>query len=179
MARGDLKDPRGYDETYAGTCQRKSIMLLLGMANRRGWRISTADISSAFLYGNLDVPIYTRMPDGNVVKLLKSSYGLKQAAHEFKDLLNNSLSAMGFKRLCSGSSVYLGYHYGVNNLVTSHVDDLLFLSPDVETIKEIFDTLSETYTMTFQQDATEYLGYTLSLEMKRERLFLLVRKGVS
>ena len=45
VARGDLQDPRTYDETYAGTCQRKSIMLLLGIANRRKWRISTADIS--------------------------------------------------------------------------------------------------------------------------------------
>ena len=32
VARGDLQDPRTYDETYACTYQRKSIMLLLGIA---------------------------------------------------------------------------------------------------------------------------------------------------
>ena len=34
VARGDPQDPRSYDETYAGTCQRKAIMLLLGIATR-------------------------------------------------------------------------------------------------------------------------------------------------
>ena len=148
-ARGDLQDPRTYDETYAGTCQRKSIIPLLGVANRSGWRISTANISSAFLYSDLVVLIYMRMPDGNVVKLLKSLYGLKQAAHKFKEHLNNSLSAMGFKRLCSDSSVYLSFHNDVKILVTSHVDDLSFLSSNAEVIQKIFNKLSETYTKTF------------------------------
>ena len=82
-------------------------MFLLGIAvhgpiaNRRGWRISTADISSGFLYGELHVPIYMTKSDGTIVKLLKSLYGSKQAAHKFKDRLNNFLSAIGFKRLCS------------------------------------------------------------------------------
>ena len=103
-------------------------MLLLGIANRRGWRMSTADISSAFLYGDLDVPIYMKMMDGTTVKLLKSLYGLKQAAHKFKDHLNNSLSAIGFERLCSDSSVYIDCHNGRKFLIASHVNDLLFLS---------------------------------------------------
>ena len=151
-------------------------MLLLCIAKRRGWRISTADISSAFLFDDLDVPIYMRMPDGNVVKLLKSLYGLKQATHKFKEHLNNSLSAMGFKRLCSDSSVYIGFHNDIKNLVTSHVDDLLFLSPNAEVIQEIFNKLSETYTMTFQENATEYLGYTITRN-DNDKTISLSQKG--
>ena len=36
VARGYLQDPRTYDENYAGTGQRISIMLLLGITNPRG-----------------------------------------------------------------------------------------------------------------------------------------------
>ena len=176
VARGDLQDPRTYDETYAGTCQRKSIMLLLGIANRRKWRISTADISSAFLYGDLDTPIYMKMPDGSTVKLLKSLYGLKQAAHKFKEHLNNTLATMGFKRLCSDSSVYIGYHNGRKILITSHVDDLLFLSSDINDTLEIFNKLANTYSMTFQENATEYLGYTITRN-EQEQTISLSQKG--
>ena len=172
VARGDLQDPRIYDEAYSGTCQRKSITLLLGIANRRGWRISTADISSAFLCGDIDVPIFMRVSDGNVVKLLK------QAAHNFKEHLNNSLSAMGLKRLCSDSSVYLGFYNGVKNLVTSHVDDLSFLSPNAEVIQEIFNKLSDTYTMTIQENTTEYLGYTINRNEKGKNTSLSQKGSV-
>ena len=55
------------------------------------------------------MPIYMRMPDGSVVKLLKSLYRLKQAAHNFKDHLNDILLATGFRRLCCDASVYLGF----------------------------------------------------------------------
>ena len=75
-----------------------------------------------------------------MVKLLESLYGLQQATHKFKEHLNNSLSTMGFKRLCRDTSVYLGFHNGAKILVTSHVDDLLFLSSNVETVKEIFSS---------------------------------------
>ena len=58
VARGDLQDPSTYGDTYAGAAQRKSVMLLLNLANYYDWQISTADITTAFLYGTLDAPIY-------------------------------------------------------------------------------------------------------------------------
>ena len=94
----------------------------------------TADISSAFLHGNLDVPIYMRMPDGSILKLLKSIYYLKQAAYKFKNHLDKSLTALGFKRLCCDVSFYIGFQDGNKILFTSHVGDLLFLSPNTKDI---------------------------------------------
>ena len=79
-ARVDLQDPSTYNETYASTCQRKAVMLPFAIANQRDWNISTADISTAFLYGDLEEPIYIELPNGRVVRLLKSLYGLQQAA---------------------------------------------------------------------------------------------------
>ena len=39
VARGDVQDPSTYNETYASTCQRKAVMLLLSIANQKNWEI--------------------------------------------------------------------------------------------------------------------------------------------
>ena len=109
------------------------------------------------------------------MKLLESLYGLKRATHKFKDHLNNSHS-MGFNRLCSDSSVYIGYHNGRKILITSHVDNLLFCSSDINDTSEVFNKLANTYSMTFQETATEYLGYTITRN-ENEKTYSPSQKG--
>ena len=161
VARGDLQDPSRYNETYASTCQRKAVMLLLSIANQKDWEISTADISTAFLYGDLEEPIYVELPDGRIVKLLKSIYGLKQAAFKFKEHLHQNLIKIGFKKLETDSSVYYLNTDSRIVYLTFHVDDLLFLSPNIEHIRYVYNKLSECYSMTFDEEAREYLGYSI------------------
>ena len=134
-------------------------MLLLSIANQRNWEIATSDISTAFLYGDLDEPIYMELPDGRIVKLLKSLYGLKQAAFKFKEHLDAQLRNIGFKRLDSDSSIY--QLTGKRSIIlTSHVDDLLMLGALASDVKWVHSQLSKVYNMTFEPEATEYLGYT-------------------
>jgi hypothetical protein len=171
VARGDLQDPSTYNETYASTCQRKAVMLLLSIANQQDWSISTADISTAFLYGDLEEPIYMELPDGQVVRLLKSLYGLKQAAFKFKEHLHDALVKIGFTRLETDSSVYV--LCGTRKVyLASHVDDLLFLSSSIDDIKWVYGKLSESYSMTFDEIATEYLGYTITRDRSSKTLKL-------
>ena len=163
VARKDLQDPSTYNETHASTCQRKAVMLLLSTANHRNLEISIADISTTFLHRDLEEPIYMELPDGKIVRLLKSIHGLKQAAFKFKEHLHENLVKIGFKRLETDSSVY--YLSGSGRRIvylTSHVDDLLMLSPNIEHIRYVHKRLSECYTMTFDEEAREYLGYSIT-----------------
>ena len=116
------------------------------------------------------------MPDICIMKLLKSLYDLKQAAYDFKDHLDKTLSALRFKRLCCDSSVYLASHKGSKISLTSHVDDIVFLSSNIEDIEEIFSKLSNTYPMIFQATAIEYLGYIITRN-KEEKTISLSQKG--
>ena len=85
-------------------------------------------------------PIFMELPDGRIVRLLKSIYGLKQTAFKFKEHLHENLIKIGFKRLETDSSVY--YLSGSRTVyLTSHVDDLLFLSPNIEHIRYVYDKL--------------------------------------
>ena len=47
------------------------------------------------------------LPDGQIVRLLKSLYGLKQVAYKFKRHLHEYLIENGFTRLEIDSSVYM------------------------------------------------------------------------
>ena len=49
------------------------------------------------------------LPDDRIVRLLKSIYGLKQAAYKFKEHLHQKLVKIGFKKLETDSSVYYLY----------------------------------------------------------------------
>ena len=111
------------------------------------------------------------LPYGQIVRLLKSLYGLKQASFKFKQHLHENLIKIGFRRLVTDSSVYV--LSGPRNVyLTSHVVDLLLLSPDIADTKWVHEKLSESYTMTFEEAATEYLGYTFTRDRTGKTLKL-------
>jgi hypothetical protein len=54
----------------------------LAIATLLNWDISNIDIDSAFLYGDIDIEVYIKLPEDfsesyKCGKLLKSIYGLK------------------------------------------------------------------------------------------------------
>ena len=77
-----------YEETFSLVVMLKSIRILLSIAASLNYEIWQMDIKTAFLNGNLDEEIYMSQPEGfivqgqeqNIYRLLKSSYGLKQAS---------------------------------------------------------------------------------------------------
>ena len=80
---------------------------------------------------------------------------------------------IGFKRLETDSSIYyLSDSQGHVVYLTSHVDDLLMLSPNIEDNRFVYQKLSEYYTMTFDEVAREYLGYTFTRDRPRRILKL-------
>ena len=76
------------------------------------------DVKTAFLNRELDEEIYINQPDGFVVKgqeskvckLLKSLYGLKQAAKQWHEKFDKTLTSTGFVTNEADRCVY--YCYG-------------------------------------------------------------------
>ena len=78
----------GYDyiEVFAPTFHQASICLILAIAAVENLHLRSADISSAFLNGDLEEEVYMKQPEGlhqlgpeYVCKLNKALYGLKQS----------------------------------------------------------------------------------------------------
>ena len=66
-----------------------------------------------FLFGDLGEEIYMIQPEGfedgmnRVARLLRSLYGLKQAARVWNKLLHRKLVAVGYLQHISDSAVYI------------------------------------------------------------------------
>ena len=93
------------ENIYAPVAGHDSIRMLIATAASNVNLIEVADISNAYLYGKLDIPIYTMQPTdstrqqakpGHICLLQKSMYVSKQACEIRGSLLDKSLKNWSF-----------------------------------------------------------------------------------
>jgi len=84
-------------------------------------------LSTAFLNGDIDVEIYVEY-DGDIYRLLKSLYGLKQSPRLWYEKLTSTLRAYGFEKLASTRCVYRNVTRGGQVIIIVYVDDLIILA---------------------------------------------------
>jgi hypothetical protein len=103
--RGDKWYDVYNNKPYAGTVMTESVRLLLAIAAAEDMELESADVNSAFLYGEIPdtQSIYMKRPSGltdvdmpPVVRLLKSIYGLPMASAKFWEHSDQTLKRMGF-----------------------------------------------------------------------------------
>src|SRR6266851_3466651 len=77
-----------YDTIFSPIVQFETVRLMVALATLKNWHITSLDIKTAFLYGELNEELYMEQPEGFKVKgqegkvlcLKHAIYGLKQAA---------------------------------------------------------------------------------------------------
>ena len=125
-----------YRETFAPVIRFSTIRLLLALAAHYDWEIEQMDVKTAFLYGDLDVEIYMKQPEGytvtgqehKVLRLKKTLYGLKQSPRAWNQKLDNHLCTEGFKRCVRDTALYIKRNGKDVILISVYVDDLLVIS---------------------------------------------------
>jgi hypothetical protein len=106
-----------YNETFAPVVHGKSWHFTMALAAQLGYAISQSDVSNAYLNATLEELVYMEQPHGfertgpngepACVRLIKSIYGLKQAANAwYKDLVDILTAKMGFKTLPSDNCMF-------------------------------------------------------------------------
>ncbi len=123
-----------YEETFAPVVKQQSLRLLLAIAENENLIVHQIDISTAFLYGELEEDIYIEPPDGHremiqkgqVLKLNKALYGLKQASRAWNKTLVDYLKEFNLVQLKTDSCVFVN-----NSLVLAiYVDDIVIMSKE-------------------------------------------------
>eukprot|EP00873_Tetraselmis_striata_P002189 jgi/Tetstr1/422453/TSEL_013291.t1 len=158
-----------YHTTFSPVVKLSTLRTCLAVAGARGMHIHQIDIKTAFLNASLKEEIYMRQPKGaedgthNVLRLLKSIYGLKQASREWYELIHKTLTGLGLARSNSDTSMYSMNHprYGIC-IVLVYVDDILVVSDSVEWIRSAKSAIGAEFNMTDFGEAAFVLGMDLT-----------------
>ena len=125
-----------FDETFAPVSQLLTVRLLLILAVQFDLRTKHLDVETAFLNSDLEHEVYVRLPEGFEIdgcrygRLLKSLYGLKQAAHDWHRLQHDFIIAYD-KRLTQSAvdpCLYFIWTEELKVLISTHVDDYVTAS---------------------------------------------------
>ena len=170
-----------YGDTFAPTVRFESIRSLIAMGVAEGWNFDQMDVSTAFLYAELEEETYVEVPEGisgvegMVWKLLKCLYGLKQSPRMWNQTMDKVLEEIGFVRFKSDHGVYV---FGVGDervFIALYVDDLLMMWKSREVLDHVKSKLQEKFDMKDLGVATFLLG----IELRRKDggdLFMVQQK---
>jgi transposase InsO family protein len=163
-----------YLETFAPVVKYKSLRMLLALANELSWVVHQMDVTTAFLYGEIDREIYMVPPEGAVSageeglvwRLDRSLYGLKQAPRCWNQRIHGFLVKHGFKQTLSDSATY-SRGSGANQVVLAlYVDDMLIMSASEEEVGVIKSLLSGEYKMKDLGEVNVVLGMRVRRSIK-------------
>ncbi|KAL1193518.1 Retrovirus-related Pol polyprotein from transposon RE2 [Cardamine amara subsp. amara] len=171
-----------YTETFAPVAKLHSVRILLSIAVNLSWGLWQMDVKNAFLQGELEEEVYMASPPGydheagEVCRLRKAIYGLKQSPRAWYHKLSTCLREKGFKMSEADHTLFT--RKGPTGIVAVliYVDDLIITGDDIEGVSLLKRNLKESFDI---KDLGE-LKYFLGIEMTRfeDGLFISQRKYV-
>lgn len=174
---GHLQRPNvDFYDTYAPVADFTVVRIILALACCRGWYVRQFDVKTAFLNGELDEEIYMRLPEGfqdargQVCRLLRSIYGLRQAPRAWSKKLCDDLLSAGFRPLVHAESVFRSTAPSPLVLIVIYVDDILVISHDKKAVNQVEALLSSLYTIKDLGDAEYFLGVKIERSPSRIKL---------
>jgi hypothetical protein len=169
-----------YCETYAPVVSWSTVRLILSLASMRGLRSKQVDFTQAFTQAPIDEGVFMKIPQGwhisngilcqnvdpthhdttHYIKLLKTLYGVKQAARQWYKHISAGLHALGFKTSNIDPCLFLKD----DCIVLLYVDDCLFFSKDDTTIDSIINQLSTSFKTGDQGSIQDFLGIRITTD---------------
>lgn len=161
-----------YQETFAPVVRYDTVRVVLALAAIHDMEIAQFDVKTAFLNGKLDELIYMKVPDGvkhsdgQVCRLKRSLYRLKQSSRVWNARFVDFVRGCNMEQSQSDPSVFHGSIDGEKVILLLYVDDRLILSRSQTAIDSLIDKLQNTFKITLS-NANWYAG--LEIERNREQ----------
>jgi hypothetical protein len=160
-----------FDETYASVVKSPSYRLFFALQAKLGMKCRQIDIQTAFLNGDLEHEVYMEPLDGfpvgpgNVLRLKRSIYGLKQSPRQWYHKLREYLESIGWRVSDFDQSVYIGPDF---TFMTVYVDDIRIYAMRDEQIEAIVQQMAERFQIKDLGEGDFYLGMHVHKNDKEE-----------
>ena len=137
-------------------------------------------IVTAFLHGELEIgeEVYMECPQGmnqpkdKVLLLMKTIYGLVQAARAFYKNLAKVLKSIGFIRGFADPCLMSRKGKKGNVYIALYVDDCLCCGHMTDIEDVIHDMKKKGFSLKVERDMTDFLSCMIQFSKKRDRLWL-------
>ena len=139
---------------FAPTVNEKSLKLLFIIAILFGLLLTGLDVKGAFLYPELDDPVYISLPrslTGNRTvywRLNKTLYGLPQSPLAFYDDVSKLLLNHGYSRTIADPCTWFKREGNEFMMFVVHVDDFAIAASSKSLSDELITVMKSRYTIT-------------------------------
>ena len=157
-----------YNQTFSPVARLCTIRSVLSIAASKRMFLKQFDVSTAFLYGELDESVYVQQPEGynngssKVCKLMKSLYGLKQAPRCWNKRIERFLVQQGFKISEADPCLYVRSRGDKVLLLALYVDDGLLAATDMQDLDLFISKIEAEFEI-----KVKVASYFLGIEIKR------------
>lgn len=155
-----------FDDTFAPTVRHDTIRTFMAVICLEDWELHQVDVNNAFTESILKEDIYMQAPQGvhvhrgEVLHLLKSLYGLKQAAKDWHHLCKTELIKMGFSQ--SDADPCLFVHRARRLMVLVYVDDITIGAKDLQDVTWFKKSFRTVFKIKDLGEASHLLGVRIS-----------------
>ena len=165
-----------YTETFAPTVRMDTLRLFLATVAKQGKECWQFDIKNAFTESYLKEDIYLTPPagvkvkKGNVLKVLRSLYGLKQAGRDWNLLLKGFLIEIGFTQSLADPCLFTHKGRGISLLV--YVDDIAAAAKLTSDLAWFDKTLSARFNSKNLGEIGKILGVRVTRDKVNKAIYL-------
>lgn len=161
-------------ETFSPTMRGDSLRVLLAIAAYENLSIRQVDIVSAYPRSKLHANVYMRppkgihCPPGNVLRLKKSLYGLKQSGREWYIEACHGLESIGLRPTAIEPSIFTLEDKSL--ILGLYVDDMLILSDNEESIERVVREIKRLWDIKDMGEVKKILGLSIQRDRKQRAL---------
>ncbi|GJZ23993.1 retrovirus-related pol polyprotein from transposon TNT 1-94, partial [Tanacetum coccineum] len=162
------KEGLDYKHTFSPVAKAIILRVLIAIATAKGWPLHQLDVNNAFLHGFVDEEIYMKPPEGytkagvgQVCRLNKSLYGLKQAFMQWNHELSKFLVSLVFVQSKHDYSLFVKVQGTQFTAVLVYVDDILLTGNSAQVICDTKAALDKKFTIKDLGLAIYFLGIEL------------------
>jgi hypothetical protein len=170
----------GYDETFALVSRYISIMVVISIAAKMGWKIHQMDVKTAFLNGVIEEEVYIDQPLGfevhgresHVCRLKKELYRLKQAPRAWYSRIDAYLQQLGFEKSEADPNLYFIVVGEDPLILLLYVDDIFITG-----VERLINSCKESLSSEFEMTYIGLMHYFLELEVWQEPGHIFLGQG--